>query len=289
MENKPMRILVTGFNGQLGFDVVRVGIGLGLDMIGTSSSELDITQEHVVYEFIHKTKPEAIIHCAAYTAVDNAEDQKEKCWHVNVEGTKYLSKAAKEVNAKFMYISTDYVFDGEGTKPFLESDQPNPKGYYGLTKLEGEKVVQEIIKESFIVRISWVFGINGKNFIKTMLRLGEIHDQLKVVNDQVGSPTYTVDLAHLLINVIQSNKFGTYHASNDGFCNWAEFSEEIFRQAGKSVQVIGIPAEEYPTRAVRPLNSRLSKQKLIDNGFDMLPNWQDAVARYLDEITQEVK
>jgi dTDP-4-dehydrorhamnose reductase len=289
MENKPMRVLVTGYNGQLGFDVVRVGLGLGLDMIGTSSKDLDITQEQAVYEFVQQTKPDAIIHCAAYTAVDKAEDDKEKCWQVNVEGTKYLAKAAKQVRAKFMYISTDYVFDGEGTKPFLESDRPNPKGYYGLTKFEGEKGVQDLLEESFIVRISWVFGINGNNFIKTMLRLAETRDQLNVVHDQVGSPTYTLDLARLLINMIQTNKFGIYHASNEGFCNWAEFSEEIFRQAGKNVQVKGISTEEYPTRAVRPLNSRMSKQKLIDNGFDTLPNWQDAVARYMDEITEEVK
>jgi dTDP-4-dehydrorhamnose reductase len=289
MENKIMRILVTGYNGQLGYDVVRLGLDHGLDMIGTGSSDLDITHEQEVYEFVHQIKPNAIIHCAAYTAVDLAEDDKSKCWQINVEGTKYLAKAAKEVNAKLLYISTDYVFDGEGTQPFLESDKPNPKGYYGLTKFEGEKVVQAILEESFIVRISWVFGLNGNNFIKTMLQLSETRDHLNVVNDQVGSPTYTWDLAHLLIDMIQTNKYGIYHASNEGFCNWAEFSEEIFRQAGKSVHVKGVSTDEYPTRAVRPLNSRMSKQKLIDNGFDSLPNWQDAVARYLDEITQEVK
>jgi dTDP-4-dehydrorhamnose reductase len=289
MENKPMKILVTGYNGQLGYDVVRLGLELGLDMIGTTSSDLDITHEQSVYELVYQTKPDAIIHCAAYTAVDLAEDDKDKCWQVNVEGTKYLAKAAKAVNAKLLYISTDYVFDGEGTQPFLESDKPNPKGYYGLTKFEGEKVVQTFLEKSFIVRISWVFGLNGKNFIKTMLQLSETRDHLNVVNDQVGSPTYTWDLAHLLIDMIQTNKYGIYHASNEGSCNWAEFSQEIFRQAGKSVHVKGVSTDEYPTRAVRPLNSRMSKQKLIDNGFDSLPNWQDAVARYLDEITQEVK
>lgn len=284
-----MKILVTGINGQLGYDVVREGKLRGFEMIAPDIHDLDITQDQAVYELVRKEKPDAVIHCAAYTAVDKAEDDKEQCWKVNVDGTRYLAQAAWEVGAKFIYISTDYVFDGEGTAPFVESDEPNPVGYYGLTKLGGEKVVQSILDKWYIVRISWVFGKNGNNFIKTMLRLAESRDSLNVVADQFGSPTYTFDLSRLLIDIIQTDKYGIYHASNEGFTSWADFSGEIFKQAGKNVKVNGITTEEYPTRAVRPKNSRMSKQKLIDNGFTPLPNWQDAVTRYLQEITQEVK
>jgi dTDP-4-dehydrorhamnose reductase len=279
-----MKILVTGYNGQLGYDVVRVGKEKGFEMIGTGRSELDITSKQSVHDFVLNLKPDAIIHCAAYTAVDKAEDDKDTCWSVNVDGTKYLAAAAKKVNAKFMYISTDYVFDGKGTTPFKETDTPNPVGYYGLTKYEGEKVVQSLLEEWYIIRISWVFGINGNNFIKTMLRLGESRDQLTVVNDQFGSPTYTLDLAKLLIEMIQTEKYGIYHASNEGFTTWADFAKEVFSQAGLTVNVEGIPTDEYPTRAVRPKNSRMSKQKLVDNGFSPLPTWQDALQRYLDEL-----
>jgi dTDP-4-dehydrorhamnose reductase len=283
-----MKILVTGYNGQLGYDVVREGRRHGYEMVGTTSQDLDITQKKVVTNYIHELKPDAIIHCAAYTAVDKAEDDKENCRNVNVNGTDNLAKAASEINAKFMYISTDYVFDGEGSSPFKETDTPNPIGYYGKTKHEGEEIVRELLKEWFIIRISWVFGINGNNFIKTMLRLSETRDQLTVVNDQFGSPTYTVDLAKLLIQMIQTDKYGIYHASNEGFCNWAEFAAEIFEQAGKKVEVKGIPTEEYPTRAVRPKNSRMAKQKLVDMDFELLPKWQDALERYLIELEQEV-
>jgi dTDP-4-dehydrorhamnose reductase len=279
-----MKILVTGYNGQLGYDVVRVGKEKGFEMIGTGRSELDITSKQSVHDFVLNLKPDAIIHCAAYTAVDKAEDDQDTCWSVNVDGTKYLAAAAKKVNAKFMYISTDYVFDGKGTTPFKETDTPNPVGYYGLTKYEGEKVVQSLLEEWYIIRISWVFGINGNNFIKTMLRLGESRDQLTVVNDQFGSPTYTLDLAKLLIEMIQTEKYGIYHASNEGFTTWADFAKEVFSQAGLTVNVEGIPTDEYPTRAVRPKNSRMSKQKLVDNGFSPLPTWQDALQRYLDEL-----
>lgn len=284
-----MKILVTGYSGQLGHDVVREGQLHGLNMIGTSSKDLDITQQQEVSEFVNRVKPDAIIHCAAYTAVDKAEFEKDKCWNVNVKGTRYVANAAKDVDAKFMYISTDYVFDGKGTTPFLESDTPKPIGYYGLTKSEGENSVRSILDEWFIVRISWVFGINGNNFIKTMLRLAQSHDQLKVVCDQFGSPTYTRDLARLLIEMIQTTKYGLYHASNEGFCNWADLSQEIFKQAGIDVKVAGISTAEYPTAAERPKNSRLSKQKLMDNGFGLLPNWQDALGRFLSELTFEVR
>lgn len=283
-----MRILVTGFNGQLGYDVVREGKRHGLEMVGTTSKELDITDEQAVTKYVEVLKPDAIIHCAAYTAVDKAEDDQETCWNVNVKGTRYLANVAKKFDAKFIYISTDYVFDGQGETPFKETDNPNPIGYYGKTKYEGEKIVKQLLDKWFIVRISWVFGINGNNFIKTMLRLAETRNQLNVVCDQYGSPTYTFDLSKLLIQMIQSDKFGAYHASNEGFCNWAEFAGEIFKQADKSVEVQGIPTEQYPTRAERPKNSRMSKQKLVNAGFKALPDWHDAVARYIKELTKEV-
>jgi dTDP-4-dehydrorhamnose reductase len=281
-----MKILVTGYTGQLGYDVVREGLVYGFEMIGIGSKDLDITNEHAVFKFVQKTNPDAIIHCAAYTAVDRAEDDKENCWNVNVEGTKNLAAAAKEVNAKFMYISTDYVFNGEGEFPFVETDEPNPIGYYGMTKLEGEKVVQSFLKEWFIVRISWVFGLNGNNFVKTMLRLAETRSELNVVGDQVGSPTNTFDLSHLLLDMIQSDQYGIYHATNEGFCSWSEFANEIFRLADKNVQVHPISTEEYPTRAVRPKNSRMSKQKLMDKGFKPLPKWEDSLAEFIRQLQQ---
>jgi dTDP-4-dehydrorhamnose reductase len=284
-----MKILVTGYTGQLGYDVVKEGKKLDLNMIGFGSKDVDITYETQIISYVRDIKPDAIIHCAAYTAVDKAEDDKEACWNVNVEGTKYLAQAAKEVNSKFIYISTDYVFDGKGEFPFNESDVPNPVGYYGFTKYEGEKIVQTLLDEWFIVRISWVFGINGNNFIKTMLRLSESRDELNVVGDQVGSPTYTYDLAKLLIEMVQSKKYGIYHATNEGYCSWADFAKKIFELANKEVIINSIPTEEYPTRAVRPKNSRLSKQKLIDNGFKPLPTWEDALQRYIKELTHEVK
>jgi dTDP-4-dehydrorhamnose reductase len=289
LESNLMRILVTGYTGQLGYDVVRYGLKCGINMVGIGSKDLDITNEKDVLRVIKRFKPEAIIHCAAYTAVDKAEDDKNACWNVNVEGTYHLVKAAKDINAKFMYISTDYVFNGEGELPFKEKDKPNPIGYYGQSKHEGEEVVKNFSDKWFIVRISWVFGINGNNFIKTMLRLAETRNELNVVGDQFGSPSYTFDLARLLIDMIQCDNYGIYHASNEGFCSWAEFATEIFRQANKDVKVNSISTDRYPTRAVRPKNSRMSKQKLIENGFKPLPIWQDAVERYLKELTEEVK
>ena len=284
-----MRVLVTGYTGQLGNDVVREGNKRGISMLGIGREDLDITVEAEVYQYVKKVNPDVIIHCAAYTAVDKAEDDKEKCWNINVLGTKFIATAAKKVNAKFMYISTDYVFNGKGEDPFNEVDKPEPVGYYGLTKYEGEKIVRDLLDEHFIVRISWVFGINGHNFIKTMLRLSESRSELNVVGDQYGSPTYTFDLARLLIDMIQTEKYGIYHASNEGFCTWAEFATEIFLQANRKVTVNSISTEEYPTRAVRPKNSRMSKQKLIDNGFEPLPKWQNALKHYLNELAEEVK
>lgn len=240
-----MKILVTGYSGQLGYDVVLEGKKRGFDMIGVGHKELDITQEEQVRNYIHTVKPDVVIHCAAYTAVDNAEDNKDVCFDVNVNGTKYLAASAKSVDAKFIYISTDYVFEGTGTEPFTEEDAANPVGYYGITKYEGEKAVQSLLDKYFIVRISWVFGINGNNFIKTMLRLAETRKELNVVGDQYGSPTYTFDLAKLLLDMAETEKYGVYHASNEGFTTWADFAKEIFQVAGKAVKVNSITTEEY--------------------------------------------
>ncbi|WP_031536225.1 dTDP-4-dehydrorhamnose reductase [Bacillus sp. MB2021] len=283
-----MKIIVTGYSGQLGYDVVLEGKKRGFNMIGVGHKELDITQEEQVRNYIHTAKPDVIIHCAAYTAVDNAEDNKDVCFDVNVNGTKYLAASAKSVDAKFIYISTDYVFEGTGTEPFTEEDVANPVGYYGITKYEGEKAVQSLLDKYFIVRISWVFGINGNNFIKTMLRLAETRKELNVVGDQYGSPTYTFDLAKLLLDMTETEKYGVYHASNEGFTTWADFAEEIFQVAGKVVKVNSIMTEEYPTKAVRPKNSRMSKDKLEKNGFTRLPAWQDALTRYIAELQEEV-
>ncbi|MEW5568643.1 dTDP-4-dehydrorhamnose reductase [Rossellomorea marisflavi] len=284
-----MKVLVTGYTGQLGYDVVQRGLKNGLSIVGIGSKELDITNETEVHRYVKELNPDAIIHCAAYTAVDKAEDDKNKCWDINVEGTKHLANAASEIAAKFVYISTDYVFNGESEKPFKETDNVSPIGYYGLTKYEGEKIVKQLLDKCFIIRISWVFGLNGKNFVKTMLRLAETNNELSVVGDQVGSPTYTYDLAKLIIDMVQSDKYGVYHASNEGYCSWAEFAQEIFAQADANVKVKSITTEEYPTRAVRPKNSRMAKEKLSANGFTPLPKWQDALKHYLTELKHEVK
>lgn len=278
-----MKILVTGGSGQLGFDVVQEGMKKGYEIVGTGSKELDITDETAVHTYLTKLQPDAIIHCAAYTAVDKAEDNKEACYNVNVVGTKNLAEMASQLNSKFIYISTDYVFDGQGKEPFVEEEVTAPIGYYGETKLKGEEIVQQLLDKHFIVRISWVFGKNGHNFVKTMLRLAEIRDALTVVGDQIGSPTYTVDLAKLLIEMLNSEKYGLYHASNEGYCSWAEFAEEIFKLTGKETSVTAITTAEYPTRAQRPANSRMDKSKLKSN-FHSLPIWQDALNRYLKEI-----
>ncbi|MDF2000014.1 dTDP-4-dehydrorhamnose reductase [Peribacillus frigoritolerans] len=282
-----MKVLVTGYSGQLGYDVVKCGNNRGLEMIGLSSRDLDIINKQGVFQYVTELKPDVIIHCAAYTAVDKAEDDKERCYDVNVNGTKYLAEAAKEIGSKFVYISTDYVLNGQGNEPFKETDALNPVSYYAYTKHEGEVIVQSILEDWFIVRISWVFGINGNNFIKTMLRLSESRDELNVVGDQFGSPTYTFDLSSLLIDMIQTECYGIYHASNEGFCSWAEFAQEIFKIANKSVKVNSISTEEYKTRAERPKNSRMSKQKLKDKGFNTLPTWKDALVRYIAELYQE--
>ncbi|GAA0310707.1 dTDP-4-dehydrorhamnose reductase [Gracilibacillus halotolerans] len=281
-----MKVLVTGYSGQLGYDVVRVGLNSNHEIVGISSKDLNITNKSHVEDFIRKLKPDVIIHCAAYTAVDNAEDNKSDCYNVNVNGTKYLAEIAKTINAKFVYISTDYVFNGEGNLPFTETSVPNPINYYGETKYEGEQIVKGLIEKHFIIRISWVFGINGNNFVKTMIRLSETKNELNIVNDQIGSPTYTYDLAHLIIDMIDTEKYGTYHASNEGYCSWAELALETFKMLKKEVKVNLVSTEEYPTRALRPKNSRLSKSKLIKSGFAPLPDWESALKRYIIEFNR---
>ena len=230
--------------------------------------------------------PDVIVHCAAYTAVDKAEDEgREICRKVNVEGTRNMAQCAKELDAKFMYFSTDYVFPGTGTTPYVEDDVTGPSNFYGLTKLEGEQVVKELLTKYFTLRISWVFADHGHNFIRTMLRLSETHDTLTVVNDQIGSPTYCPDVAKLVCEMIRTEKYGTYHVTNEGLCSWYDFAVEIFRQAGKKVTVKPVTSEEYgASKAVRPKNSRMSKDKLVQAGFDRLPPWQDALTRFLKNV-----
>ncbi len=277
-------ILVTGITGQLGFDVLRELKQRGVDVIGTTREEIDLTTENGAKNFILDKKPETVIHCAAYTAVDKAESEAELALTVNGLATRWVAEACREINAKMIYISTDYVFGGDGKTPYEVHDEKKPVNVYGRSKLLGEDSVSAILPQHFIVRVSWVFGINGKNFVKTMLRLAETKNQLRVVKDQIGSPTYTVDLAKLLADMAFTEKFGIYHASNEGFCSWAEFAKEIFKQAGLNVEVEEIETIDYPTPARRPFNSRLSKKSLDDAGFNHLPPWQDAVKRFLAEM-----
>lgn len=282
-----MRILVTGVKGQLGFDVVNELKKNNIEAVGVDIEEMDITDVAAVKKVITESKVDGVIHCAAYTAVDAAEDNEEICRKINAGGTKNIADVCKELDIKMMYISTDYVFNGQGETPW----QPDCKDYkplnvYGQTKLEGELAVSETLDKYFIVRIAWVFGVNGKNFIKTMLNVGKTHDTVTVVNDQVGTPTYTYDLARLLVDMIQTDKYGYYHATNEGgYISWYDFTCEIYKQAGYTTKVVPVTTAEYGvSKAARPFNSRLDKSKLVENGFEPLPTWQDALARYLKEI-----
>jgi dTDP-4-dehydrorhamnose reductase len=279
-----MRILVTGVSGQLGYDVVKALKSRNIECIGVGRTEFDITNENDVRKYILNYKPDAVIHCAAYTAVDKAEDEYDLCHMVNACGTENIAKACRAVDAKMVYISTDYVFPGGGIKAYNINDNKGPLGIYGKTKLEGENAVKEILKKYFIVRISWVFGINGNNFVKTILRIGKDRSEINVVSDQIGSPTYTADLAQLLCDMVITNKYGIYHATNEGYCSWAEFADEIFKLAGYNTRVNYIKTSEYPSKAVRPLNSKLDKTSLDKAGFKRLPHWKDALKRYLKEI-----
>lgn len=279
-----MRVFVTGVKGQLGYDVMNELEKQGLEGIGVDIDEMDITDADQVNKVIKEATPDAVIHCAAYTAVDAAEDNEEICRKVNAQGTENIAKVCEELDIKMMYISTDYVFNGQGERPWEPDDEREPLNVYGQTKYEGELAIEEHVKKFFTVRIAWVFGVNGKNFIKTMLNLGKTHDHLTVVNDQTGSPTYTYDLARLLVDMIQTDKYGRYHATNEGICTWYEFACEIFKQAGMNVSVAPVSSDEYPSKAKRPSNSRMDKSKLTANGFTPLPTWQDALSRYLKEI-----
>ena len=280
-----MNIIVTGATGQLGYDVCKILTQRGIAHVGLGSKDCDITNRDAVLALFDKVQPTAVIHCAAYTKVDLAEDEPAACWAVNVDGTRNIAEACRIHNAKMLYISTDYVFPGNGEDHYLPDAPTGPKGNYGRTKLAGELAVQAMLTEYFIVRISWVFGVNGTNFVKTMLKLSETRDTLPVVCDQIGSPTYTADLAPLLCDMIASDKYGIYHATNEGECSWADFSRAIFAVAGKTMTVKNVTTAEYGAKAPRPANSRMSKDKLVENGFYRLPTWQDALARYLKEIT----
>lgn len=279
-----MKVLVTGTKGQLGYDVVNELEKRGHTAVAVDIEEMDITDAVSVERVITEAEVEAVIHCAAYTAVDAAEDNVEICRRVNAEGTENIAKVCKKLDLKMIYISTDYVFDGEGERPWEPDDERHPLNVYGQTKYEGELAVEKYLEKYFIVRIAWVFCVNGKNFIKTMLKLSETHEELNVVDDQVGSPTYTYDLAVLLVDMVESDKYGRYHATNEGLCTWYEFAKEIFRQAGVEVKVNPVTSDMFPAKAKRPKNSRMSKEKLDANGFHRLPTWQDALERYLSEI-----
>ena len=279
-----MKILVTGYNGQLGYDVVKELNSRSVECRGVDREDFDITDRDETVGYICDYAPDAVIHCAAYTAVDRAEDDEENCRKVNADGTENIAVACEKLRAKMLYVSTDYVYGGDGEAPF-ETDSPtNPKNVYGVTKLEGEKAVMKYIDKFFIVRTSWVFGINGSNFVKTMLRLGDEKESLNVVCDQVGSPTYTPDLARLICDLIVTEKYGIYHGTNENFCSWAEFAAEIMNLGGKKKVINPVPSSEYPTKAERPHNSRLSKKCLDEAGIKRLPTWQDALKRFLKEM-----
>ena len=284
-----MKVLVTGANGMLGQDLCPIFEDAGAFVIETDVDTLDITNHEQVKQVLSDIRPDLVVHCAAYTNVDKAEEDLKNAELINVTGTENIAETCGKLGITLVYISTDYVFDGQGTTPW----EPDCKDYkplnvYGQSKLDGELAVSSILEKYFIVRIAWVFGVNGKNFIKTMLRVGKERGAVSVVDDQIGTPTYTYDLARLLVDMIQSDKYGRYHATNEGLCSWYDFAVEIFKQAGMDVKVTPVSTAEYtaayPGQAKRPMNSRISKEKLSDNGFERLPSWQDAVGRYLKEI-----
>ena len=301
-----MKLLVTGVGGQLGHDVVNEAVTRGHEVVGSDIAQfysgiddnsavtsipyvqLDITDKAAVDKVITELKPDAVIHCAAWTAVDDAEEEENfsMVHAINVLGTQYIAEAVNTIDAKMLYLSTDYVFDGKGTRPWKPDDKCYaPLNVYGQSKLDGERMVSDIVRKFFIVRTAWVFGLNGKNFIKTMITVGKSHDTVKVVNDQIGTPTYTIDLAHILVDMIETEKYGFYHVTNEGgYISWYDFCVEFFRQYGLVTKVIPVTTSEYGlSKAARPENSRLDKSKLIEAGFQPLPDWKDAVRRYLKE------
>lgn len=307
-----MKVLVTGVNGQLGHDMMLelkrrnhepIGSGSGTEYRGSDGvaampyEQMTITDAENVKAVLNRVHPDAVIHCSAWTAVDAAEEEenREKVFSLNVTGTRYIAEACREIGAKLVYLSTDYVFDGQGTRPWQPDDKDYaPLNVYGQSKLEGEFAVRETLERAFIVRIAWVFGKNGKNFIRTMLNVAKTHDTVRVVNDQIGTPTYTADLARLLTDMIETERYGCYHATNaetepGGYISWYDFTCEIYRQAGRKVNVIPVSTEEYGlSKARRPFNSRLDKSKLLQEGFRPLPDWKDALSRYLKELDGEI-
>ncbi len=280
-------IAVTGINGQLGYDVIKILTKRNIPCIGTGRTELDITDRDAVFNFCDRIKPNAVIHCAAYNNVDKAEKDAESCALVNVVGTENIALACKKINAKMMFFSSDYVFSGEKNGEYEVDDKKSPLSVYGVSKAAAEDKIVQNIEKYFILRISWAFGINGSNFVKTMLRLSETKTSINVVGDQIGSPTYTRDLAELICDMIVTEKYGIYHATNEGFCTWAEFAQIIFEYTGKKTTVNPVLTEEYGAAAKRPLNSRLSKKSLDSAGFLRLPNWEDALKRYINEMEQK--
>ena len=285
-----MRILVTGVKGQLGYDCVRELKERGFsDVVGIDINDLDLTDEIAVRKYLTNLRPDVILHNAAWTAVDLAEQHENEVRKINVDAVKYIAEVAEEIGSKLVFISTDYVFPGKGEQFYEVDDKTGPSNVYGKSKLDGEKAAKSC-KKTFIIRISWAFGLNGNNFVKTMLKLAENHNELSIVNDQIGSPTYTYDLSKLICDMIETDKYGIYHATNEGICSWADFAEEIFKNSKLNVKVNRITTAEYlknkPVQVLRPLNSRLSKKSLDDAGFNRLPTWQDALQRYLKEITK---
>jgi dTDP-4-dehydrorhamnose reductase len=279
-----MKVLITGANGQLGKEITQVfNEQSNHTIFSFSRQDLDIASYDNVSTVIDQVKPDIIVHTAAYTAVDKAEIERELCWNVNVKGTENLVKLAKKINSKFIYISTDYVFNGDKTEPYSEFDETDPINYYGLTKYKGENMVRDYIDNHFIVRISWVFGLHGNNFVETMIRLSNTRSTLGVVADQFGSPTYTYDLSLKLLELINSEEYGTYHITNSGYCSWYDFAASTFELSGISVNLDAIKSKDFPTAARRPINSRLSKEKLKSKGFELLPSWQDALKRYIEK------
>jgi len=280
-----MRILVTGVKGQLGYDIVKALKEVNIEAVGVDIDDMDITDETSVNTCITQAHVDAIIHCAAWTAVDLAEDEVDQCRKVNKDGTAHIVKVCQKLNLPLMYFSTDYIFNGQGETPWDEYGEAQPLNVYGLTKYEGEVEVKKLQKY-FIIRISWVFGVNGKNFVKTMLRLGKEKGEVNVVNDQIGSPTYTYDLAKLCVDMIQTQEYGIYHATNEGYCSWYEFTKEIYRIAGMNVKVNPVSSDAFPSKAKRPSNSRMNKTQLDKHGFKRLPSWQDALKRYIPLINE---
>ena len=278
-----MKILVTGAGGQLGYDVCRELATRGITHTGVERQDFDITNSTDVDSYIKVYRPDGVIHCAAYTKVDQAEREPEKCWGINADGVKNIAAACRKNGAKLIYLSTDYVFDGKGIDFQETGATPSPLNIYGKSKLAGEQIVQQELKHFFIVRTSWMFGIHGQNFVKSILKKAKTQDKLCVVDDQFGSPTYTKDLARLLCDMIATDKYGIYHAVNEGVCSWAEFAKEILLYTGIQTRVVEISATEYPSLAKRPSNSRMSTESLTKGGFAKLPSWKDALKRYLRE------